>query len=507
MSDNIQQTITDFKQYLDRINMFSQAMGILSYDTETIAPDGGIEQRSKRAGFFSMELYNMSTSDTMKNYLEALAPHLPSLDKDVQAMYRLAKKNYDEGTKLPPELIKEFTELTVESSKVWEHAKENNDFAKFAPYLVRIIEMKKKMLGYRADEIPEGGVPYDVYLSDFEDDMTTKKYDKFFEELKPVIIPLIKQVTASEKKIETAFLSANVDKDTQRKVAKQLADKVQYNLNCGFIGESAHPFCNSIDSTDVRITTNYDKDDMLSSFYSVLHECGHAISGQGTGKDIAGTYLDGSSSMGMEEGQSRFYENVIGRSLPFWEHIADELRAILPKEYTNITPQMFYEAANRVKASLIRVEADELTYCLHVIIRYEIEKMIFSDACTVDELPGIWNQKYQEYLGITPPDDTNGVLQDVHWSWGLFGYFPSYALGSAYAAQLFSYMENDFDPMEAVRSGDFAKIKSWLNEKIHSHGQLYKTEQPMEMMFGEQLDVKYFAKYLNNKFGKLYNLQ
>jgi len=498
--------VTDFKAYLERIDMFAQAMSVLSFDSETIAPEGGLENRAKRAGFFGLEIYNMVISDTMKGFLEALEPRQNELDKHTKAMYRVAKKEYDEATKLPPELVQEYSQLREESGAVWRKARVDNDFKAFAPYLKRIIEMKRQMLELRANEIPEGGRPYDIFLNDLEEGMTIKAYDDFFEKLKATVVPLIKQVAASKKKIDTSFVNTKVDIPTQRKISNLLSNRVGYDLNRGYIGEAMHPFCNGAHKTDIRITTHYYENDFMSSLYSVMHEIGHAIYEQNVGDDIAGTILGSGASSGIHESQSRLYENIIGRNIAFWEHIIDDLKALLPKEFADITPQMFYEACNESKPSLIRVEADELTYSLHVIIRYEIEKMIFAGEVEVDDLPALWNKKYQEYLGITPPTDADGVMQDIHWSEGLFGYFPTYALGSAYAAQMLHYMNKDFDVDALIRKGEFAKITAWLTEKIHKHGSMYTPNQLVELACGEQLNGEYFAQYLKDKFTKLYQL-
>jgi carboxypeptidase Taq len=319
-------------------------------------------------------------------------------------------------------------------------------------------------------------------------------------------VPLIKQVASSTKKIDTDFAKAEVDIATQRKISEMLSNKIGYDLNCGYIGESAHPFCNNAGKTDVRIATRYNKVDFLSSMYSVLHECGHALYEQNIGDDIADTILGSGTSSGLHESQSRFYQNIIGCSLAFWEYIIDDLKAVLPAEFTNITPQQFFEATNESKPSLIRVGADELTYSLHIIIRYELEKMIFAGEVEVEDLPELWNKKYQEYLGITPPSDENGVMQDIHWSIGYFGYFPTYALGSAYAAQLLHYMGKDMDVDALIRKGEFTTITKWLTDKIHVHGSLYTPNELMELSFGEQLDGVYYAKYLKDKFMALYEL-
>jgi carboxypeptidase Taq len=506
MNEKTKQTAADFQNYMERINMFGQAMAIMSYDAETLAPDGGLEQRAKRSGFFELEIHSMVTSDTMKNFIEALTPHLAEMDDITRALYKSAKKSYDSEVKIPPALVEKYAELTEEAHDVWRKARKVNDFPKFAPYLERIIKMDKEKLEYRKDEIPQGGCPYDVLLDDYEDDMTVAKYDVFFSTLKETVVPLIKKVMASKKKIDTSFKNATVSIEDQRKISEFISKKIGYDLNCGVIGEAAHPMCMTFDSTDVRITTRYDENDFLSSLYSILHECGHAIYEQGVGADIAGSFLGDGTSMGIHESQSRFYENVIGRSLEFWEFITDELKTYLPQEFANVTPMMFFEATNESKPSLIRVEADELTYSLHVIIRYEIEKMLFGGDCKISDLPGIWNAKYQEYLGLTPPTDADGVMQDVHWSEGYFGYFPTYALGSAYAAQFLYYMKKDLNVNELIRKGEFVKITEWLREKIHTHGSKYTPEQLMQKSFGEQLNAKHYAEYLTEKYSKLYEL-
>ena len=500
----VEKLVSDFKAYVERISMYGQLMSIVGFDSETVAPAGGTAMRAKRAGFFGLEIFKMRTSDEMKNFLTELTPHLPSLDKETRAMYRICKKAYDEGTKIPPEKVREFAQLRSESGDVWVQARKDNDFAAFAPYLQRLVDMKKEFLQLRADEIPEGGVPYDIYLSDFEEGMTVKMYDDFFEKLKAVVVPLIKKLAASDVEIKTDFVETFVDIDTQRKISGLLANKIGYDLNRGHIGETAHPFCTGPEKTDVRITTRYDENAIFSSFYGIMHECGHAIYEQNINDNIADNILGSGTSMGIHESQSRFYENVIGRSLPFWKYICDDLKEILPASFADATPQMFFEACNKSQPSLIRVEADELTYSLHVIIRYEIEKMIFAGEVEVKDLPKLWNDKYLEYLGVCSATDADGVLQDIHWSMGAFGYFPTYALGSAYAAQLLHYMNKEMDVDALIEKGEFGKITAWLSSKIHQHGSTYTPNELMEMNFGEQLNGEYFAKYLNDKFGTLY---
>ncbi|MCL2616970.1 MAG: carboxypeptidase M32, partial [Defluviitaleaceae bacterium] len=418
---NLEATIANFKEYLDKINMLHGALSIMHFDASTGAPRGGADARAKRMGFLAAEVFAMQISDKMKGYLDVLGKNLASLDEVTLAMYRVSKRNYDKNASIPVEKMRKLSELTSKAEVVWEDAKHANDFNAFAPYLRDIIAMRKDLLAYRESTAH----PYDPLLDDFEEGLTTKICDEFFGKLRASIVPLLQRVTASPNKPDTSLRGIPVRLPKQREISTMIARKIGYDLHRGMIRETEHPFCSSSGRDDVRITTHYYESAFLSSFYSVIHECGHAIYEQNKRDDIANTVLDDGISSGIHESQSRFYENVVGRSLPFWEHICEELKTYLPEEFAGITPTMFYEAVNEAKPSLIRVEADELTYCLHVMLRYEIEKMMFSSDVDVYDLPRIWNEKMQEYLGITPPDDTRGILQDVHWSAGLMGYFPT----------------------------------------------------------------------------------
>ena len=537
----LEQTIQDFKEYLERINMFNEASAILSFDSETVAPPGSVKSRAKRAGFFELEIFNMQTSTEMAAFLDALEPKLETFDDYLKGMYRISKKAYDDGIKIPPELVQEFEELTEEAVDVWKIARAENDFKLFAPYLKRLVELQKKMIDARRSLVKGnvetllevdssnqsdddsaslatkeqdrthnyragGKSPYDILLNDYEFGMNIAVYDEFFSKIKATVVPLLKQIQQSKKKIEMDFVNIPVNLESQRRISVFLANKLGYDLDRGYITESVHPFCDSSNKYDVRITTRYLEADFLSSFFSIMHECGHAIYEQDIADDIATTILGEGASTGIHEGSSRFYENIIGRSMQFWEAIKDELMAYLPKDYEKITPHLFYEAVNEVKPSLIRVEADELTYNLHIMIRYEIERMLFNEDVDISELPLIWNQKYEEYLGITPPTFAEGILQDIHWAIGMFGYFPTYALGSAYAAQIAFYMAKDFSIEECIKDQDFYAISQWLEAKIYQYGSTYTPDELMKKSFGETINVDYYISYLKDKFIKLYEL-
>ena len=498
----IEKTVTEFKEYLGRIKMYNEAMAILNFDGETIAPVGSISSRAKRAGFFSLEIFNMTISDEMKNYLEELAPHVDTFDDILKGEYRVAKKSYDDGTKVPAEIVREMSELQAEAAAIWGQARGENDFDKFAPYLKRLIELQKKIIEHRSN----GEQPYDILLDDYEEGMNMEVYDEFFGKLKETVVPLLKKIRESNKKIDMSFVNTPVDLELQKAICKSIAEKIGYNLDRGYIAESTHPFCNGSNKYDVRITMRYVEDDFLSALYSVMHECGHAIYEQNVADEITHIIIGGGASMGIHESQSRFYENILGRGIAFWEAMYDELLEQFPEELQNITAHQFYEAVNEVKSSLIRVESDELTYNLHIIIRYEIERMLFTEDVDISDLPDIWNKKYEEYLGITPPTNTEGVLQDIHWSFGAFGYFPTYALGSAYGAQITAYMKKDLDLDALVKAKDFDAIKNWLTEKIHQYGKIYTPNQLMEKSFGEKFNVGYYVDYLTEKYSKLYEL-
>ncbi|MCL2573204.1 MAG: carboxypeptidase M32 [Defluviitaleaceae bacterium] len=501
---NLEATIMEFKAHLEKMKMYQSAMSVMSFDDATIAPKGATADRAKRNGFFAAELFALSTGEKMKSLLEALEPHKEELDVNTAAMYRLVKKNYDKSVKIPIDKIRAFRELTSKANDVWEKARKDNDFAAFAPYLRDIVAARKEMVEFvRTDDAPT----YDYLLDDYEEGATMAMYDEYFAKVRAAIVPLLKGVMESKKKINYELVKMSVDIETQRKISEYAAKMVGYDLNRGYIGETAHPFCSTFSRNDVRITTRYDENDFLSSFYSILHECGHALYEQNTGEDIAGTVLARGVSMGIHESQSRFYENVIGRSKGFWEYATNGLKEILPQSYKDVTATEFYEAANLAGPSLIRVEADELTYSLHIMVRYEIERMLFTEDIDIMELPAIWNKKFEEYLGITPPNDAMGVLQDIHWSFGGMGYFPTYSIGSAYSAQFLSYMKREMDFDALVKKGDFATITAWLVDKIHRHGSIHTPKDLVHKIAGEQLNADYYVDYLNEKFKSLYEIQ
>lgn len=496
--------IEDFKKYLDKIKNLSNILDVYSFDASTGAPPGGVEARSKAMGYLSTELFNMRVSEEMSEYLKHLDETKDNLDVETLAMFRLSKKLYSDNKDIPAALMTKYNELRVKSHVVWEEAFAKDDFSIFAPYLDQIIKLKKEMLVIRAEKT--GQHPYNILLDDYEPGLTMDDCDKFFAELKSTIVPLLKKIMDTNKVIDKSPVKNFVQIENQRKIARLLAEKAGFDFNRGLIRESVHPFCSGLHKNDVRMTTNYHENDFLNSLYSTLHETGHAIYEQSKSDDIANTILDSGISMGIHESQSRFYENVLGRSLHFWNAMLPQIKVFLPADMQNLTPEQMYQINNIVRPSFIRIEADELTYSLHIMIRYEMERLMFSQDIDVNELPSLWNKKYEEYLGLTPPSAAKGILQDVHWCEGFMGYFPSYAIGSALSSQLMHHMSKEIDVYSELEKGDFSKITAWLTEKIHKYGSIYQPKELLEKSIGEQLDSKYYTDYLVEKFSKLYNL-
>ena len=505
--------LSDFDAFFERYLALRQAIGMFAWDIDTgVAPVGSLESRSKTISVLDSELFSMITSNEMESFIKAVEKAIEdnTVDDITLGIYRVVKNDYDKFTCIPAEEFKAFSELTTIAPSKWAQAKEENDFSIFSPYLQEIIEYRRKEIKYRQDAGMIFDNPYDALLNDFEPGMTTQKLDVFFDELKATIVPLLHEIISLNKDTTALenILNREVPISVQKNISELLMNTVGYDLDRGVLRESAHPFTMGFGQNDVRITSHYVPNDVFTSFYTVIHECGHAIYEQNVAKELEGTILDGGTSMGIHESQSRFLENMVGRSFEFWEAIYDDFIIVTDGYYDGVTVEELYKAVNIVSPSLIRITADELTYSLHVMVRYEIEKMIFNDhELNVDDLPELWNKKMHEYLGIVPETYSEGILQDIHWSYGEFGYFPSYALGSAYAALMWDYMEKDFNVAEAIRALNFDTINGWLTKKVHRHGRLLNSEEILAQITDEGFDPKHYVDYLSQKYRKLYDLK
>lgn len=492
-----------FRTLLQKISAYEEAVALMNWDLRTGAPRKGAETRAATIGLLSTEAFKLQTSDEMGEYLSYLnhATVLGELDDVQRRMVLEVQEDYDRSIKIPAQKFQEYTELTAHAETLWEDFKENSDFVGFEPYLTQIVDKTQEFIDYWGPRATR----YDTLLHMYEPDLTVEKVDQVFGQLRDRLVPLVEAVTAAKNKPEAPFLNQLFDKGQQEKFSRFLLEQIGYDFEAGRIDETVHPFETTINHGDVRITTNYKQDDVTSAIFSSLHEGGHALYEQNVAADLAGSPLGQGTSMGIHESQSRFWENVVGRSLPFWQRYFGDLQQHFPAELKDVNAEQFYRGSNRVENSLIRIEADELTYNLHIIIRYEIEKMLFNEGLTVSELPKVWNEKYKSYLGLTPPNDGLGVLQDVHWSGGLFGYFPSYALGNMYAAQITHTLRKELPQFEGfIAEGNFLPIKEWLTDKIYKYGKSRKPSEIILAVTGEELNPDYLADYLEEKFKAIY---
>ncbi len=499
---DIKTTLEEFKRLQAKLSAYGHAMALIYYDGVTAAPKGTAANRGQTLSVLSEESYLLSTCEKTVEMLEFLDAHRDELDRKDARAVEISLKDIREMKKIPLNEYVEYQQLLVEADDVWHRAKEESNFELFRPVLEKIFDTQKKFATYCAPEMH----PYNYCLNKYEDGLTMDKCDEFFSALKSRLVPLIKAISGKEQLSQDCILGSFTDSE-QMAFSYTLMKTMGIDLNhCG-LSTTEHPFTISFGSHhDVRITTNYDKNNLASSMFSVIHEGGHALYDMNSADDLAYTVLDGGVSMGIHESQSRFYENLLGRSRPFVSYLFPKMKECFPVQMEGYTAEDVYRAINLVTPSLIRTEADEVTYCLHVMVRYELEKMIMSGELEVKDLPAEWNRLYKEYLGVDVPDDRRGVLQDSHWSGGNVGYFPSYALGSAYGAQLLRKMRETVDVDNCLENGDFEPINNWNREHIWKHGCLFKPGELLENALGEKFDPFVYTDYLEKKYSELYEL-
>jgi carboxypeptidase Taq len=461
--------------------------------------------RSETIGELSNVHFRMSVSEKMGEFMEELtSPEAnEQLDEVTRRMVEECKKDYDRNKKIPPELNQEYVVLTSQSETAWEEAKHNDDFASFEPYLTKVVGMLQQFIELWGYE----GHKYNTLLDQYEPGMTVDKLDNVFGSLRQKAVPLLQAIQASPRQPDRSFLKQSFAKEKQKQFSLFILKEMHYDFDAGRIDETVHPFATGLNPGDVRITTRYLPDDVASALMATVHECGHALYEQNIGEELYGTNLATGVSMGIHESQSRFWENMIGRSRAFWNRYYPDVQRIFPGQLDHVDTETFFRAINHIEPSLIRIEADELTYNLHIMVRYEIEKGLIGGSMSVKDLPQIWNEKYKEYLGVVPPTNSLGVLQDVHWSGGAFGYFPSYSLGNMYAAQLLNTMQKQMPNLfQLVEEGNLLPIKEWLVNNVHRHGRMLEPSKLIRQVTGEELNPDYLMAYLENKYKEIYAL-
>ena len=498
---NVQEAVETLAQYNRTMHAYNHAMSAIYLDADTAAPEDTAAGRRMTMEILSGVTFGMSTDPRRGELIAYLEANADALDASTRRQVEVARKSFDQMSRIPAEEYVAYSGLLTEAQSEWIKAKNESDFFRFAPYLEQIVDYNRKFAGYYDPNL----APYDALLNEYEEGLTMETLDGFFTQLRTAIVPLLAQTQAAEQ-IDDSFLERSYPIEIQRKYSDYLMEVLGLDRgHCG-IAETEHPYTLTFNNKDVRISTHYHENNLTFSMYSVIHEGGHALYELGCGDAYEFTNLSGGASMSIHESQSRFYENIIGRSRPFVELVFPKLKELFPQQLAEVDSEMFYRAVNKAQPSLIRTEADELTYCIHVMIRYEIEKQLIAGTMAVADVPAQWNRMYKEYLGIDVPNDKLGCLQDTHWSGGMIGYFPSYALGSAYGAQMLAKMQEDLGDIYAdVAKGDLSRITGWLREKIHTHAGFKKPAPLFEDVCGK-FDAKFFTDYLTRKFSELYGL-
>lgn len=491
------------------ITILQTAESIIHWDMETKMPPKGIKLRSQQLALLSRIEHRMTTNPEIETLLSKTEKH-PDYDTLSELQKRnvyLIKKQYDEQTKLPEELVVETAKQQAIAIDVWKKAKAAKNFSMFKPELEKLLTLKKKAAEILM-QVKATATPYDALIDIYESKMTTEKIARIFEELKKGLVSIISKCTNASKQPDTSFLKRNVSLDVQQKISSELAKFMGYDVKSpkagGRIDETEHPFTTGY-FDDVRITTHYYKDNLASSLFSVLHEGGHAIYEQNLKPEWIYQPIGTGCSSGVHESQSRFVENIIGRSREFWVYFFPKLNELTGNAFSDLALDDFVRAINHVRPSKIRVEADEVTYCLHVIIRFEIERQLIAGEIRVADLPEVWNRKYKEYLGVDIKNDSEGVMQDTHWAAGLFGYFPTYALGNIYSGQILISLERDMPKWRhQIEEGNFNDIKKWLVQNVYQYGNLYDPAVLIKKTTGVEINVKPYLEYLNTKCSWIY---
>jgi carboxypeptidase Taq len=489
--------------------ILQSATSIIHWDMETKMPPRGINLRSQQLALLSQIEHKMITDPEIGILLEKVEKHkdYENLNKFQKRNVHLIRKNYDEQTKLPEKLVVETARQQAITVDIWKKAKAAKNFSVFKPELKKLYDLRRQAADILM-KVKKTATPYDALIDIFEPKMTADSIATVFDDLKTSLISIMERCKNAPKQPNSSILKRKIPIDIQEKISKSLAKFVEYDVESsnagGRIDETEHPFTTGY-FDDVRITTHYYEDKFDSSIFSVLHEAGHATYEQNLNHEWIYQPIGTGCSYGFHESQSRFIENIVGRSREFWEYFFPKLKTLVGKAFSDVDLDAFVHAINKVEPIKKRVDSDEVTYCLHIIIRFEMERDLFADKLTIAELPQIWNQKYMDYLDLKIENDSEGVMQDTHWASGYFGYFPTYALGNIYSGQILSAIERDMPNWQKLLAkGNFHNIKQWLTKNVYSHGNLYDPADFLKKITGEEINVKHYINYLDTKYSELY---
>jgi carboxypeptidase Taq len=502
---NSEQAYQQLIKQVKEARLLESIGSLLGWDERTYMPPEGSAHRAEQMALVARLTHEMLTAPRIGQLLGELEGSELVRDPEAAAGVNLreVRRVYDRAVKVPKELVEELARTTTRAQSVWQEARSDNDFAAFRPWLEKIVALKRaeaQAVGYK-------DVPYDALLDEFEPGATTAEITRLFADLRADLVPLVTAFTSAAKKAPREVLEREYPVERQAAFGQQAAAAIGFDFTRGRLDVTVHPFCSGIGPGDCRLTSRYNPRHFNEGFFGILHEAGHGIYDQGLDPAHFGTPMGSAASLGIHESQSRLWENFVGRGRPFWEHYFPQARQAFPLALDDVTLDDFHFAINDVRRSFIRVEADEATYNLHIIWRFELEQALVSGDLKPADVPGAWTEKFRHFFQLTPPTDREGCLQDIHWSMGSLGYFPTYTLGNLYGAQLMDKARQDLGDLDgSFRRGDFAPLKKWLNEKIHRQGQRYRPRDLCRRVTGQPLSHKPLIAYLRRKFGALYEI-
>lgn len=497
----MEQKLNELKSILAEVHDLNRAGAVLGWDQQTYMPRAGAEARGQQMGTLGKIAHEKFTDEKVGKLLEELkdAYHPQS---DEFALIKVTRRQYDKSTRVPAAFVAEQAEVTAAAHEGWVEARTKSDYSIFEPHLAKVMDLTRRYI----DFFPKADHPYDTLLDDYEPGMKTAEVQAIFAELRKKQVRLIQSI-AEKKQVDDSFLHLKFVEAKQRAFGEKVITAFGFDPNKNRQDKAPHPFCTSFSINDVRITTRFNEKFLNPALFGSMHETGHALYDGGFNLSYERTPLANGASLGVHESQSRMWENLVGRSLAFWEHFYPELQKTFPSQLGDVKLRNFYKAINKVEPSLIRVEADEATYNMHIMLRLEIEIAMVEGAVALKDLPELWNTKMKEYLGITPPNDALGVLQDIHWSFGGLGYFSTYALGNLISAQLWEKINAEITDLSAqIRAGKFDALLGWLRANIHVHGSKYEPQELVQKVTGSKIDPAPYLRYLETKFSDVYGL-
>ncbi len=495
----------ELRRRLADVQNIRYASALLGWDQQTYMPSKGAAGRADQLATLDKLAHERFTSDEIGRLLEDLSPDAAKrpFDSDEASLIRVTRRDYEKACRVPPELVEEISRTSALGIDAWERARETSDFRVFHPLLERIVDLEIQL----ADHLQYQNRPYDALLDQYEPGMKTDQVQKIFDDLKKDLLPLVQAIGNSSNRVDDSCLRRQYDTQIQWDFGLEVIKAFGFDVEAGREDTSAHPFTTCFGLRDVRITTRLDKSYLPTALFGTMHECGHALYDQGYRPELEGTPLAGGASLGVHESQSRLWENLVGRSRGFWKHWFPRLREVFSSQLADQDPDSFYRAINRVQPTPIRVEADEVTYNLHIMLRFELENDLLEGKLKTVDVPEAWNSKMKEYLGIVPRNDAEGALQDIHWSLASIGYFPTYSLGNLLSVQLFDQALKDVPeiPLQ-IEAGEFSGLLAWLRENLHQHGRKFTLDDLAVRITGKPLEGRSYVEYLKRKYGEIYGV-